>query len=181
LDGEEICIARKATRLQGGFFGIVVFKARIRLLRIFTGTERFVRIQFVLGHPGTEGIRTGRDESVKKQTKTDKTAGNGNGKSNGHSPTFHFAAVESSDVPRGRKGKHRTMVARILEDLGNRSADQAVRVPLSGLEGEKIQNLRSALNRVSRLKKLPIATASDEKYLYVWNAKTGPGPEENQA
>jgi hypothetical protein len=104
--------------------------------------------------------------------------GNGNGM--GESPTFHFAAVESSDVPRGRKGKHRTMVARILEDLGNRSEDQAVRVPLSSLQGEKIQNLRSALNRVSRIRKLPIATASDEKYLYIWNENGGPGPEENQ-
>ena len=46
-------------------------------------------------------------------------------------------------------------------------------MPLSSLEGEKIQNLRSALNRVSRLKKLPIATASDEKYLYVWNTNAG--------
>ena len=84
-------------------------------------------------------------------------------------------------MPQGRKGKHRTMVARILEDLGNCSEDQAVRVPLSSLQGEKMQNLRSALNRVSRLKNLPIATASDEKYLYVWSAKAGPGPEENQA
>src|SRR5690242_10198904 len=100
------------------------------------------------------------------------------GNGNGESPTFHFAAVESSDVPRGRKGKHRTMVARILEDLGNRSEDQAVRVPLSSLQGEKIQNLRSALNRVSRIKKLPIATASDEKYLYVWNENGESGPED---
>ena len=103
---------------------------------------------------------------------------NGNGKDNGRSSTFHFGAVESMDVPRGRKGKHRTMVARILEDLGNRSEDQAVRVPLSGLQGEKIQNLRSALNRVSRLKKLPIATTSDEKYLYVWNENGNSGPED---
>jgi hypothetical protein len=106
-----------------------------------------------------------------------KAAGNGNGVS----PRYHFAAVESSAVPRGRKGKHRTMVARILEDLGNRGEDQAVRVPLSSLDGEKIQNLRSALNRASRIKKLPIATSSDEKYLYVWNEKTRPSPEENQA
>jgi len=127
---------------------------------------------------------------VKKQNgKTNGSSGNGNGTGNGKSnrqtPTFHFAAVEQMDVPRGRKGKHRTMVSRILEDLTNRNELQAVRVPLSSLEGEKIQNLRSALNRVSRLKKLPIATASDEKYLYVWNTNAGdgrrPGPDGNQA
>jgi hypothetical protein len=109
--------------------------------------------------------------------------GNGNGKHNGAAPTFHFGAVESSSVPHGRKGKHRTMVARILEDLENRQDDQAVRVPLSSLQGEKIQNLRSALNRVSRTKKLPIATSSDEKYLYVWNvnrSESGPDPQDNQ-
>ena len=109
------------------------------------------------------------------RTRTNGSNGNGNGKSNGKAPTFHFAAVEQLDVPHGRKGKHRTMVSRILEDLSNRTQQQAVRVPLSNLEGEKIQNLRSALNRVSRLKKLPIATASDEKYLYVWNTGAGEG------
>ena len=117
------------------------------------------------------------------KTRTNGSNGNGNGKSNAEAPKFHFAAVEQVDVPHGRKGKHRTMVSRILEDLTKRSDLQAVRVPLSSLEGEKIQNLRSALNRVSRLKKLPIATASDEKYLYVWNTNAGDGggPKGNQA
>lgn len=104
---------------------------------------------------------------------TSKSNGNGNGHGNGQLPAFHFGAIEHIDVPHGRKGKHRTIVANILEDLGNRSGLQAVRVPLSSLRGEKIQNLRSALNRASRLKSLSIATASDEKYLYVWNAEAG--------
>jgi len=106
----------------------------------------------------------------KSRTTTNGSKENGNANKNGQSPTFHFAAVEQFEVPHGRKGKHRTMVVRILEDLKNRTDDQAVRIPLSSLQGEKVQNLRSALNRVTRLKKLPIATASDEKYLYVWNA-----------
>jgi hypothetical protein len=108
-------------------------------------------------------------EAVTKNTrKADNKSGNRNG--NGLPPKFHFAAVDQIEVPHGRKGKHRTMVSRILEDLGNRTDGQAVRIPLSSLQGEKIQNLRSALNRVTRLKKVPIATATDEKYLYVWNA-----------
>jgi len=112
---------------------------------------------------------------MKKQdlAETAKTNGNNNGHGNGQPPSFHFGAVEYDDVPHGRKGKHRTIVAKILEDLANRNEQQAVRVPLSSLRGEKIQNLRSALNRASKLKSLSIATASDEKYLYVWNTDAG--------
>ena len=83
----------------------------------------------------------------------------------------HYAAVNRSDVPQGRKGKHRKAVADILGDLAKLSAQQAVRIPLSSLDGEKMQNLRSALNRVTREKKIPVATSSDEKYLYVWRSE----------
>ncbi len=82
----------------------------------------------------------------------------------------HYSSVNRSDVPQGRKGKHRKAVADILGDLSKLNARQAVRVPLSSLNGEKMQNLRSALNRVTREKKIPVATSSDEKYLYVWRA-----------
>jgi hypothetical protein len=47
---------------------------------------------------------------------------------------------------------------------------QAVKIPLSSLNGEKMQNLRSALNRVTRDKKFPVLTSGDERYLYVWRA-----------
>jgi len=88
--------------------------------------------------------------------------GNGNG--------THYASVNRSDVPQGRKGKHRKTVADILADLSKLSAQQAVKIPLSSLHGEKMQNLRSALNRVTRDKNIPVVTSSDEKYLYVWRA-----------
>ena len=47
---------------------------------------------------------------------------------------------------------------------------EAIKIPLSGLNGEKMQNLRSALNRVTREKNMQVETSSDEKYLYVWRA-----------
>ncbi len=72
------------------------------------------------------------------------------------------------DVPQGRKGKHRKAVTDILADLTKLNAQQAVRIPLSSLNGEKMQNLRSALNRVTRERNTPVVTSSDEKYLYVW-------------
>jgi len=89
---------------------------------------------------------------------------------NGNGNDTHYAAVDRSDVPQGRKGKHRKAVADILADLSKLSAQQAVKIPLSSLDGEKMQNLRSALNRVTREKNIPVITSSDEKYLYVWRA-----------
>jgi hypothetical protein len=80
----------------------------------------------------------------------------------------HYTSVNRTDVPQGRKGKHRKAVADILADLSKLSDQQAVKIPLSGLNGEKMQNLRSALNRVTREKNIPVVTSSDEKYLCVW-------------
>ena len=80
----------------------------------------------------------------------------------------NYEAVNRVDVPQGRKGKHRKAVADILADLAKLKAQQAIKVPLSSLDGEKMQNLRSALNRVTREKNIPVETSSDEKYLYVW-------------
>lgn len=82
----------------------------------------------------------------------------------------HYVSVNRSDVPQGRKGKHRKAVADILSDLSKLNAQQAVKIPLSSLNGEKMQNLRSALNRATREKNIPVVTSSDEKYLYVWRA-----------
>ena len=89
---------------------------------------------------------------------------------NGNGNNTHYASMNRSDVPQGRKGKHRKAVADILGDLSKLNAQQALKVPLSGLNGEKVQNLRSALNRVTREKNIPVVTSSDEKYLYVWRA-----------
>jgi hypothetical protein len=89
-------------------------------------------------------------------------ARNGNGS--------HYESVNQDDVPQGRKGKHRKTVSDILNDLEKLKPKQAIKVPLNSLNGEKMQNLRSALNRVTREKNIPVVTSSDEKYLYVWKA-----------
>ena len=89
---------------------------------------------------------------------------------NGNGSDTHYAAMDQSDVPQGRKGKHRKAVKDILADLAKLNSQQAIKIPLSSLNGEKMQNLRSALNRVTREKHIPVETSSDEKYLYVWRA-----------
>src|SRR5579864_641686 len=87
-----------------------------------------------------------------------------------------YEAVNQDEVPRGRKGKHRKAVLDILNDLARLKPKQAIKVPLSSLNGEKMQNLRSALNRVTREKNLPVVTSSDEKFLYVWQADSSGKP-----
>jgi hypothetical protein len=83
----------------------------------------------------------------------------------------HYESVDRADVPQGRKGKHRKAVTDILGDLSKLNGKQAIKIPLSSLNGEKMQNLRSALNRVTRERNIPVVTSSDEEYLYVWRAE----------
>jgi hypothetical protein len=99
---------------------------------------------------------------------------------NGNGRELHYSAVKRSDVPQGRKGKHRKAVSDILGDLSKLKAEEAVQIPLSSLNGEKMQNLRSALNRVTRDKNIPVVTSSDDKYMYVWRAERSKITETNE-
>jgi hypothetical protein len=47
----------------------------------------------------------------------------------------------------------------------------AILVPLDGLDGEKMENVRSALNRATKQKKISVATSTDDKYFYVWRTE----------
>ena len=87
---------------------------------------------------------------------------------NSHRQALNFSSVLKINVPVGRNGKHKDLITKILADLERANAEAAVRVPLEGLNGEKMQNVRSALNRVTREKNMDVATSTDDKYLYVW-------------
>jgi hypothetical protein len=82
----------------------------------------------------------------------------------------HFRTMLQTDVPQGRKGKHNQIVAEILGDLDDLKPGTAMKVPIDGL-AESMQKVRSALNRATRKGGRKVATASDEKFLYVWNIK----------
>jgi hypothetical protein len=71
------------------------------------------------------------------------------------------------DVPQSRNGKHRKIVDAILEDVENLATGDAVKVPLSAL-GDTKENVRAALSRESKKRKLVVATAADGNHLYVW-------------
>ena len=79
--------------------------------------------------------------------------------------------MAQADVPQGRNGKHKHMISRILEELGQLKDGDALKIPLAELSDSK-ENIRSALNRASHKLNRPLATATDVAFLYVWTAKT---------
>ena len=81
---------------------------------------------------------------------------------------MNFQTIAQSDVPQGRNGKHKGMVTKILSDLDHLGKGVAVKIPLAQLAESK-EKVRSALNRVTRKAKRNVATASDAKFLYIWN------------
>ena len=80
----------------------------------------------------------------------------------------NFATMAQADVPQGRNGKHKSIVSAIIADLDKLEGGAALMIELKDLDDSK-ENIRSALNRVTRKQKRNVATASDEKFLYVWN------------
>jgi hypothetical protein len=83
---------------------------------------------------------------------------------------MNFASMSQKDVPQGRNGKHKEIVTKILSDLDRVAAGVALKVPLAQLAESK-EKVRSALNRATRKGGRSVATASDDAYLYVWNAR----------
>lgn len=81
---------------------------------------------------------------------------------------MNFKGMLQTDVPQGRNGKHKTIVTKILSDLNQVKAGEAIKVPLAQLDASK-EHVRSALNRATRKSGRLVATASDEQFLYVWN------------
>jgi len=82
---------------------------------------------------------------------------------------MHFKTMVQSEVPQGRKGKHKLIVTTILKDLDNLKAESALKVPLAELAQSK-EKVRSALNRATRKAGRKVVTASDSTFLYIWNA-----------
>jgi hypothetical protein len=80
-----------------------------------------------------------------------------------------FKITERTNIPTGRNGKHKVIVTKILNDLEGLESGTALKIPLTELPDTKV-NIRSALNRATRKARKSVATAADEKYLYVWNS-----------
>ena len=81
--------------------------------------------------------------------------------------TTHFQSILQLDVPKGREGKHKKIVSQLLEDIERLAPNTALKIPLEALPDTK-ENIRSALNRATRLKGIEVATSSDNDHLYIW-------------
>ena len=114
-----------------------------------------------------------KDRAYRKVSKAPRDGHKGNGKA---AVPSHFATKLVSSVPHSRKGKHNLIVSMILADLDELEAERAIQVPLENLDGEKMENVRSALNRATRQRNMVVATATDEKYFYVWRAEAKAKP-----
>ncbi len=78
-----------------------------------------------------------------------------------------FEAIRQADVPKGRDGKHKRIIQRLLQDIAELRDGTALKIPLSQLPDTK-ENIRAALSRAARQRGLPLATSSNDKFLYVW-------------
>jgi hypothetical protein len=78
-----------------------------------------------------------------------------------------FQSVLQVDVPKGRDGKHKQIITRLLTEIDGLVHGSALKVPLAQLPDTK-ENIRAALSRAARQQNLKIATSSNEDFLYVW-------------
>jgi len=78
-----------------------------------------------------------------------------------------FQAILQGDVPKGRDGKHKWIVTRLLTDLDRLRPGMALKIPLAALPDTK-ENIRSALNRATRQRGIDLSTSSDAEFLYIW-------------
>jgi hypothetical protein len=94
---------------------------------------------------------------------------------NGSAPGLkRFESMLQVDVPKGRDGKHKQIIMRLLSDIEELSEGSALKIPFSELPDTK-ENIRSALSRAARQRKIDLATSSDEEFLYVWKTGTENG------
>jgi hypothetical protein len=90
-----------------------------------------------------------------------------------HAGSPSFPVISRGEVPKGRDGKHRRIVARLLHEIAALKPGTALKVPLTALPDSK-ENIRSALNRTTHQRGINIATSSDERHLYIWHVAEKP-------
>ncbi len=81
-----------------------------------------------------------------------------------------FESMLQIDVPKGRDGKHKNIISRLLADIAKLDDGAALKIPLSQLPDTK-ENIRSALSRAARQAKMNLATSSNNEFLYVWKTE----------
>jgi hypothetical protein len=86
-----------------------------------------------------------------------------------HEPLYERVPI--SQLLKGRRGKHNELILGVLDDLSTLPIDEAIRIPLKKSGGISLSNLRSAISRAVRIRKIKIRTYSDSDYLYLWKTE----------
>ena len=89
--------------------------------------------------------------------------------------SLHFPLVSLAEANK-RVGKHHRIVHDVLSDLAKLDEYSAIKIDLAAV-GKKKADLRAALHRAARNAKIPLATTSDTKNLYVFRS---PAPTEKK-
>ena len=81
----------------------------------------------------------------------------------------NFESISQVDLPSGRKGKHHSLLVKVLNDLDELAEGRAMKIPLADFPGS-VADIRSAISRATKKKDLEVATSSDDEFFYVWKA-----------
>lgn len=91
-------------------------------------------------------------------------------KMDGEAVLASFESIRQADVPKGRDGKHKRIITRLLNDIDQLKSGTALKIPIEALPDSK-ENIRAALNRATNLRGIDVATSSDADYLYIWKTE----------
>lgn len=83
-------------------------------------------------------------------------------------PNYGRTAI--SGLKKSRKGKHHSLLAKIMEDLRKSQSGFAVTIPLASIGEVSVLSLRSAIVRAASKENISVATSSDDGNFYVWKA-----------
>ena len=79
-----------------------------------------------------------------------------------------YNRVDIGSLDRGRRGKHHDLVEGILRELKLLPSGSALEIPLAGVGGIGLANLRSAVHRAASSEGIGIETVANEGNFYVW-------------
>jgi len=74
-------------------------------------------------------------------------------------------------LDRGRRGKHYDLINGVIKELKEVDAGAALEIPLDGIGGIGVTNLRSAVHRGASAAGLEVETLADKKNFYVWKTR----------
>jgi len=88
-----------------------------------------------------------------------------------HLQPVKYRVVDSSLLDRGRRGKHYDLINGVIKELKEVDAGAALEIPLDGIGGIGVTNLRSAVHRGASAAGLEVETLADKKNFYVWKTR----------